>query len=161
MSDRWHLDEASPIVVTGSAPSRRRDFTFDSFGRSSSSFRDDLGNEVGLPEAAEFVCDGARSVTWLVLIGIHVLVYLKRALTRSSEDLNPTTRREVQGATWRMYTLGAALVVGLVVGVGAVPAQHRWIDLRHHHHDCRDNTALKTEQSTRRFSSRPSLHVIR
>ena len=76
---------------------------------------------------------GPASVIWLVLIGVHVLVYLKRALTSSSEDLRSTTRREVQGATWRSYTLAAALIVGLVAGIAAVPAQHRWVDLRHHH----------------------------
>ncbi len=53
---------------------------------------------------------GPSSVIWLVLIGVHVLVYLKRALTNSREDLRPTTRRDVQGSTWRTYTLAAALM---------------------------------------------------
>ncbi len=87
---------------------------------------------------------GPASVIWLVLVGIHVLVYLKRALTSSREELQFTTRREVQGASWRGYTLAAALIVGLVAGVATVPAQHHWVDLRHHH-DRRDNKALKTE----------------
>ena len=86
---------------------------------------------------------GPTSVIWLVLIGIHVLVYLKRALTSSREDLRANTRRDVQGATWRSYTLAAALLLGLAAGAATVPAQHRWIDL-HRHHDHRDNTALKT-----------------
>ena len=83
-----------------------------------------------------------------MLIGVHVLVYLKRALTNSREDLRPATRREVQGAACRTYTLAAALIAGLVVGAATVPAQHRWVGL-HRHRDRRDNTALKTE-STRR-----------
>ena len=86
---------------------------------------------------------GPTSVIWLVLIGVHVLVYLKRALTSSREDLRANTRRDVQGATWRRYTLVAALLLGLAAGAATVPAQHRWIDL-HRHRDHRDNTALKT-----------------
>ena len=85
---------------------------------------------------------GPASVIWLVLVGVHVVVYLKRALTSSSEDVRSTTRREVQGATWRSYTLAAALIVGLVAGIVAIPAQHRWVDLRHHH-DRGDQTAMQ------------------
>ncbi len=91
---------------------------------------------------------GPASVIWLLLIGIHALVYLKRALTSSSEDLRPSTRREVRGATWRSYALAAALVIGLTVGISTVPAQHHWVDL-HSHHDRRDNTALNTESARR------------
>jgi hypothetical protein len=92
---------------------------------------------------------GPASVIWLVLIGVHVLVYLKRALTSSSEDLRSTTRREVQGATWRSYTLAAALVFGLVAGAATVPAQHRWVDLPRHHHDRRGSPAVKTQSARR------------
>ena len=35
---------------------------------------------------------GPTSVIWLVLIGIHVLVYLKRALAGSLEELGSATR---------------------------------------------------------------------
>ena len=91
---------------------------------------------------------GPTSVIWLLLIAVHVLVYLKRALTSSSEDLRTTTRREVQGATWRGYTLAAALIVGLAAGAATVPAQHRWVDLPRHH-DRGDNTALKTKSARR------------
>src|SRR5579871_3854615 len=80
---------------------------------------------------------GPSSVIWLVLIGIHVLVYLGRALTTGRDELVSTTRREVRGATWRGYALAAALVAGLAVGLSTVPAQHRWVDLRHHGHDRR------------------------
>ena len=76
---------------------------------------------------------GPASVIWLLLIAVHVLVYLKRALTSSREDLRSTTRREVQGATWRTYTLAAALILGLVAGAATIPSQHRWVDLPRHH----------------------------
>ena len=87
---------------------------------------------------------GPAAVIWIVLIAVHVVVYLKRALTSSSEDARSTTRREVQGATWRSYTLAAALVVGLIAGIAAIPAQHRWVDLRHHH-DRGDHTAVRAQ----------------
>ena len=100
---------------------------------------------------------GPASVIWLVLIGVHVLVYLKRALTSSSEDLRSRTRREVQGATWRSYTLAAAVIVGLVAGAATIPAQHRWVNLPRHHHNRSDNTAVKTE-SARRTRALPGGH---
>jgi hypothetical protein len=87
---------------------------------------------------------GPASVIWVVLVGVHVLVYLTRALTSSRDDLRSITRREVQGATWRSYTLAAALIFGLVAGAATVPAQHRWVDLPRHH-DRRDKTVLRTE----------------
>ena len=88
---------------------------------------------------------GPAAAIWVVLIGVHVLVYLKRALASSSEDVRSATRREVQGATWRSYALAAALIIGLVAGIAAIPAQHRWVDL--HHHDHRDATPLTTKTS--------------
>lgn len=76
---------------------------------------------------------GPSSVIWLVLIGVHVLVYLRRALITSSRDLRAGARPEVRGGTWRSYALAAALIFGLVAGAATIPSQHRWIDLQHHH----------------------------
>jgi hypothetical protein len=90
---------------------------------------------------------GPTSVIWLVLVGVHVLVYLKRALAGSGEDLRSSTRG-VPGATWRAYTVAAALMLGLVAGAATVPAQHRWVKL-HRHDDRRDNAAPKTEGTRR------------
>jgi hypothetical protein len=92
---------------------------------------------------------GPASVVWLVLIGVHVLVYLKRALTSSREDVRSTTRREVQGATWRSYTLAAALIFGLVAGAATIPAQHRWVNLRGHHDRRDSNKRLSIRTTTR------------
>jgi hypothetical protein len=77
---------------------------------------------------------GPASVVFLVVIGIHVLVYLRRALVESSSDVRAATRVEAGGARWRSYALAAALILGLVAGVATVGAQHRWVDLRRHHH---------------------------
>jgi hypothetical protein len=86
---------------------------------------------------------GPTSVIWLVLVGVHVLVYLKRALAGSGEDLRSSTRG-VRRATWRAYTVAATLMLGLVAGAATVPAQHRWVNL-HRHHDRRDDAAPKTD----------------
>lgn len=100
---------------------------------------------------------GPTSVIWLMLIGVHVLVYLKRALTDSGEDLRSTTRREVQGATWRSYALAAALILGLVAGAAAVPAQHRWVNLRRHHEGRGGRDPRAGNPTTRKAPNRPEI----
>lgn len=82
---------------------------------------------------------GPTSVIWLLLIGVHVLVYLGRALRDYSRDLRPNSRPTVPGARRRTYVIAAALSFGLLVGAAAVPAQHRWVNLPRHH----DHGALK------------------
>jgi hypothetical protein len=78
---------------------------------------------------------GPASVIWLILLGLHVVVYLRRALTSTVDDAVPAKRKPVPGTTARAYALASVVVCGLVVGLATVPAQHRWVDLGHHHHD--------------------------
>jgi hypothetical protein len=78
---------------------------------------------------------GPVSVIWLVLLGLHVLVYLKRALRTTAEEGLPTRRKPLRGTTSRAYALAAAVVCGLVLGAATVPAQHRWVHLRRDGHD--------------------------
>jgi hypothetical protein len=78
---------------------------------------------------------GPASVIWLGLLGLHVLVYLGRAVTRAAGDVRPRTRDLTRGATARAYALAAAVTCGLILGAATVPAQHRWIALRHDHRD--------------------------
>lgn len=81
---------------------------------------------------------GPASVVWLVLLGLHVLVYLRRALWSTAEDALPARRRPLRGTTARAYAVVGVVVVGIVVGAATVPAQHRWVDLpRHDRHDDR------------------------
>jgi len=75
---------------------------------------------------------GPASVIWLGLLGLHVLVYLKRALT-TLQDALPARRNPVRGTVARACALAAAVICGLVVGVATVPAQHRWVDIRRDH----------------------------
>jgi len=78
---------------------------------------------------------GPASVIWLLLLGLHVLVYLKRALRSTAEDAVPSKRSHAHGATARAYALAAVVISGLVLGAATIPAQHHWIDLRRDHPD--------------------------
>ncbi|HSC51917.1 MAG TPA: hypothetical protein VLD16_16765 [Gaiellaceae bacterium] len=75
---------------------------------------------------------GPASVVWLVLFGVHALVYLRRALTDSGREIG--ARRSVPGRRRRGYLLTAAVAAGVVVGAATVPAQRHWIRLPRDHH---------------------------
>jgi hypothetical protein len=89
---------------------------------------------------------GPASVIWLVLVGVHVLVYFKRALVSSKEDLEPTSRAEVRGARARTYVIAAAIVAGVVLGLATLPVRGHW--LRAHRHD-RGGTAVGSKSEAR------------
>ena len=80
---------------------------------------------------------GPASVVWMILVGAHVLVYLKRALVNTKEDVDPASRSAVRGASARNLVLAAAVITGLVIGVGTLTMQHRWLHLppKHDHRD--------------------------
>lgn len=80
---------------------------------------------------------GPAAVGWMLTLGVHVLVYLVRALRAASGDLHPQTRRAVVGARVRTWILVAAAASGLAVGIATLPAQHVWLHLPSHH-DGRD-----------------------
>jgi hypothetical protein len=88
---------------------------------------------------------GPASAVWIVLLGVHVLGYLRRTLVKASADVFPVSRPAVRGARGRGYVVATAVIAGLVVGAATVPAQHHWVNLRrdHHHGDHRgDRTVL-------------------
>jgi hypothetical protein len=72
---------------------------------------------------------GPAAFCWTLLVGAHALVYLRRALWSTREDLVPRTRRAVAGAVGRMVALGAAVAAGVVLGMATLPAQHHWLHL--------------------------------
>jgi hypothetical protein len=82
---------------------------------------------------------GPASVIWLVLLGLHVLVYLGRAARSTAEDVLPSLRLPARGTSGRVWAVAVAVVCGAVLGVALVPAQHRWVDLRRDHHDRNDD----------------------
>lgn len=77
---------------------------------------------------------GPSSVIWMILVGVHVLAYLQRALLSTREDIVGSTRVAVRGAWVRTALLGAAIGAGVVLAVALVPAQHRWLHLHGDHH---------------------------
>ena len=83
---------------------------------------------------------GPASVIWLGLLGLHVLVYLRRALSTVEEAL-PARRKPVRGTILRVCALAAAVICGLALGVATVPAQHRWVDLRRDREGPRSSSA--------------------
>lgn len=79
---------------------------------------------------------GPAAFCWTLLIGAHVLAYLRRALWSAREDVAPRTRRAVVGAAGRIIALGTAIAAGVVLGMATLPAQHHWLHLpAQHEHD--------------------------
>ena len=76
---------------------------------------------------------GPASVAWLVLFGVHVLVYLKRALVSTGSEVS-ADGRSVPGRRRRGYAIAIVVLSGLVIGAATIPAQHRWVRLPRDHH---------------------------
>lgn len=78
---------------------------------------------------------GPAAFCWTLLIGVHVLAYLRRALWSAREEIVPRTRRAAVGAAGRLVALGAAIAAGVVLGTATLPAQHHWLHLppKHEH----------------------------
>jgi hypothetical protein len=72
---------------------------------------------------------GPASVVWIMLVGVHVLIYLKRALISSSKDVASSSRASVRGASARAYLLATVVASGVVIGIATMPAQHHWVNL--------------------------------
>jgi hypothetical protein len=79
---------------------------------------------------------GPASVVWLAVVGVHVLVYLRRALTSGAEDIASSSRAAGHAARLRVGAIATVVATGLIAGIATVPLQHHWVDLRRdHHHD--------------------------
>jgi hypothetical protein len=76
---------------------------------------------------------GPASVVWMVLVGVHVLVYLRRALVSAKEDLDPSSRAAVSGARARIVLLMATIVAGVVAAAATLSVQHHWLNLPSEH----------------------------
>jgi hypothetical protein len=76
---------------------------------------------------------GPASVVWLLLFGVHALVYLNRALVGSGREIT-AAEEPVPGRRERVSVITAVVISGLVVGLATIPAQHRWVRLRRDHH---------------------------
>jgi hypothetical protein len=98
---------------------------------------------------------GPASVIWLVLLGLHVLVYLSRALRSAADDVLPSERRPVRGKTARLYASATAVVCGFVLGAAFVPAQHRWVDIRHDDQERGGQSSARNRPFSQEQSQRP------
>lgn len=78
---------------------------------------------------------GPASVGWMVLVGAHILVYLRRALRCTTADVGRVTRSAVQGAGLRGLVLAVTLTSGLVLAAATIPVQHPWLHLPSKHGD--------------------------
>jgi hypothetical protein len=90
---------------------------------------------------------GPASVAWMILLGVHVLVYLKRALISSKEDLTEATRASAPGARARAYLVAFAIVTGVVVGIATLPIDHHWLHLPNKDHHREGNGVLTISAS--------------
>lgn len=72
---------------------------------------------------------GPAAFFFTVTVGAHVLMYIRRALRSTAEDLVPRSRAEAAGATVRTLLVAAAIAGGLVVGVALLPDLHVWLHL--------------------------------
>jgi hypothetical protein len=76
---------------------------------------------------------GPASVAWMVLVGAHALVYLRRALRSTAGDVVPTTRVAVEGARRRGALVAVALGGGILLATATIPLQHPWLNLPSKH----------------------------
>ena len=76
---------------------------------------------------------GPASVVWMVLVGVHVLVYLRRAVVSAKEDVTASSRAAVRGARARTVLVVAAIVAGLVAGAATLPVRQHWLRLPSKH----------------------------
>jgi succinate dehydrogenase hydrophobic anchor subunit len=96
---------------------------------------------------------GPASAIWLLLVGVHVLVHLRRALARGREDVRRPSRRSVPGARKRTLVLAAAIAVGIGVGAAMLPVQHDWLHLPRRHDQGEDGAGAS--RSRRLSPERP------
>jgi len=92
---------------------------------------------------------GPASVAWMLLLGVHVLAYLRRAIVGATEDVATVSRASVRGAKGRTFLLVGAIVAGIAAAAGALPVQHHWLHLPPKH-DHRDRTAAPSPTAERR-----------
>jgi hypothetical protein len=69
---------------------------------------------------------------WGVLVLVHTVVYLRRAVRRGTADWRPRPERIVPGMQARRRVLAGAIVAGIVVALATYPAQQAF---HSHGHD--------------------------
>ena len=70
-------------------------------------------------------------IAWGVLMLVHVVAYLGRALRVGTADWRRGAAVVVAGAQARRGALGAALLAGVIVALATYPVQQTWLSHRH------------------------------
>jgi hypothetical protein len=76
-------------------------------------------------------------VVWGVVLTLHVVAYLTRALRAGTADWNPRADRVVAGARSRRIATVGAVLAGVVVGFATYPAQQTWLHRHRQGHEHR------------------------
>jgi hypothetical protein len=69
----------------------------------------------------------ASFVLWFGAMALHVLAHLLDTARLAPADIVTATRRQVRGATARLWALAATLVLGVVLGIVMLPAVSSWL----------------------------------
>lgn len=76
-------------------------------------------------------------IAWGVLVGIHVLAYLRRAFRNGVADWRRPAAAVVAGVRSRRALLAGSLLAGVVIALSTYSTQQSFLSHRHHHHDGR------------------------
>ena len=69
----------------------------------------------------------ASFVVWLGVMGLHVLGHLADTASLAPRDWLRRTRRQVEGAGARQWTIASSVAIGLVLAVAVVPQVGPWL----------------------------------
>jgi hypothetical protein len=70
---------------------------------------------------------------WGVLMAIHIIAYLTRALRVGAADWRRHATAVVAGSRSRRGALAGALLAGVILALATYPAQQSWLRQRHEH----------------------------
>ena len=72
---------------------------------------------------------GPAAAGWMITLGVHVVVYARRAVRLFRRDVRRPT---LVGARVRTSLVAAMAAAGLVVALATLPVQHLWVHLPSH-----------------------------
>lgn len=73
----------------------------------------------------------ASFIVWLAVMAVHVLGHLLDTAQLAPRDWIRHTRRQVDGASARRWTLAASIALGLIVAIIVVPKVGPWLIVGH------------------------------
>lgn len=73
-------------------------------------------------------------IVWLAVTGVHVLGHLADTARLAPRDWLRRSRRQVNGAGARQWTIAASLAIGLILAVIVVPRVGPWLIIGHRGH---------------------------